>query len=723
VAVSASKSSALQSVRFRVPDLDCAEELRLIERGLRELPGIVALEPNYLQRGLRVEFDPARLNEAAVSRRLSEIGFPAEVVATPALTVTTAPARRPVLRPGTLVAAVLLVLATAGWLWVGDEPWVVALAIAATLAAGVDVARAAWRAIRLRAIDMNVLMTVAAVGAIATGHHFEAATAMLLFGVSLWLEDFSFARARSAVAALVECAPRVAHRLEGSQIVDVDPLTVSAGDLLLVRPGERIAADGRIERGSSSVNQAAITGESVPVDKVVGDDVYAGTLNGEQALEVRATRPAQGSVLAHIARLVDEAQSRRSPTERFVDAFARRYTPAVMIIAAIVATVPNFVLRPLGLVIDADATAWDWLYRGLVLLVIACPCALVISTPVTIVCGLYAAARRGLLVKGGQSLEQAGRVQAIAFDKTGTVTTGRARVTRVLPSGACDERKLLAIAAALESQSEHPLARAIVAAAEARGIARLPADKVSAVRGLGVEGTIGGTRYAIGSRRMLVERGVDVGTNDDAAIDQAPSAEIEVLIAAGQQLLGAIYLADTARSDAAATINRLRAAGLGPFFMLTGDRREVAEEMARRVGIEHVHAELLPQDKLAVVERLVREHGNLAMIGDGVNDAPALAASSLGVALGGEASDTALETADVVVLAGRFERLVDLMQLGRRTRRKLAENIVASLVIKTAILLLAAAGFAGMWIAVAADVGASLLVIANGMRLLRAGER
>ena len=260
MAISADKSSALHSVRFRVPDLDCAEELRLIERGLRELPGIVALEPNYLVRGLRVEFDPARLDESAVARRLREIGFPGEIVAAPVLAVTTPPARRPVLRPGTLLAAVLLALATVGWLWVGDEPLVIGLAIAATLAAGVDVARAAWRAIRLRAIDMNVLMTVAAVGAIATGHHFEAATAMLLFGVSLWLEDFSYARARSAVAALVECAPRVAHRLEGSQIVDVDPLTVSPGDLLLVRPGERIAADGRIERGNSSVNQAAITG-------------------------------------------------------------------------------------------------------------------------------------------------------------------------------------------------------------------------------------------------------------------------------------------------------------------------------------------------------------------------------------------------------------------------------------------------------------------------------
>lgn len=697
-----------------MPDLDCAEELRLIERGLRELDGIAAIEPNYLERGLRIDYDPVQLDEDSLRRRLSEIGFHAEVLPNATLAVVAAPAPRPALRRETWVAAVLLLLAAAGWLWSGERLAVIVLAAAATLAAGVNVGRAAWRAVRLRAIDMNVLMTVAAVGAIATGHYFEAATAMLLFSLSLWLEEFSYARARNAVAALVECAPRIAHRLAGNQVVDIDPLLVSAGDLLLVRPGERIAADGRVERGRSSVNQAAITGESLPIDKDVGDDVFAGTLNGEQALEIRATRPARESVLAHIARLVDEAQSRRSPTERFVDHFARRYTPAVMFLAALVATVPYFVLRPLGLTLNPSTTAGDWLYRGLVLLVIACPCALVISTPVTIVCGLYATARRGLIVKGGQCLEQAGRVRALAFDKTGTLTTGRARVTRVVPIGEVDERRVLAIAAGLETHSEHPLARAIVTAAHDRGFDRLPADNVSAVRGLGVEGSVGGTHYVVGNRRMLRERGIR-----STPPEEAPSSEIEVLLAAHGQLLGAIYLADAPRTEVVETLGRLRAAGLGPMVMLTGDRREVANAIAGPLGIDQVYAELLPQDKLAIVERLAADYGHLAMIGDGVNDAPALAAASLGVALGGEASDTALETADVVVLAGSFARLLDLFEIGRRTRRKLAENIVVSLAIKVAILLLAAAGLAGMWLAVAADVGASLLVIANGMRLLR----
>jgi Cd2+/Zn2+-exporting ATPase len=562
---------------------------------------------------------------------------------------------------------------------------------------------------------MNALMTIAAIGALGLREWFEAATAMLLFNVSLWLERSSMDRARRAVQGLVQLTPAVAHRIDADGLHDVHPDELDVGERVLVKPGERIPVDGVVVAGESAVNQATITGESMPVERTSGDDVYAGTHNAEGALEVRVGKPAAESTLAHIARQVEQAQVHRAPTARFVDQFARRYTPVVIVLAVLIAFGPPLV---------TGAALGAWIHRSLVLLVIACPCALVISTPVTIVLGLYQAARRGMLIKGGEHLERAGRVTAVAFDKTGTLTTGEATVIEIVPQAGVTEDEVLRVAASLEQASDHPLAKAILAAARDRRLDLTAVADFSAVRGFGVQGTLDGERCFVGSPRMLRDAGKPIAIapalDGDAArqlLSVNGTATI-ALVGTSSRLLGAIHLADPPRTEAARAIAELHALRIQPLMMLTGDSRAVAGAIARELGIDEVHAELLPDDKVREVGALAKRVPHLAMVGDGVNDAPALAAAHLGIALGSTASDVARETADVVILSPRLERVSELVRLGRRCRRLLAQNIVLALAIKAMVLLLAMADWATMWMAVAADVGASLLVIANGMRLV-----
>jgi Cd2+/Zn2+-exporting ATPase len=707
---------------FHVAALDCPEELALIQKGLRSLDGVGPLHADYIKRRLRVEFDDQRVAVEHIATRLKEIGFPGELPQEAELpTVSPKQAQRrlgltTIIGGGLLLVAGIIHLVA---LNATDVPsiWLSRLAaglsIVSTIISGTPVARAGLRAIRLRALDMNALMTIAAVGALAIGDYFEAATAMFLFGVSLWLESFSLGRARRAVESLLQLTPAVAHRLEPSGVVDVSSRELRPDDVMLVKPGERVPVDGVIERGASAVNQAPITGESLPVDKTVGDQVFAGTLNGEGSLEVRATCDAQNSTLSHIARLVEQAQTQRSATERFVDLFARRYTPAVIGLAILIAAVPPL-LAHFGVSWAATVSAGEWFHRGLVLLVIACPCALVISTPVTVVCGLHRAARQGMLVKGGEHLENAGLIDCIAFDKTGTLTTGAAQVTRIEPDAGATADDVLRIAAALESQSEHPLALAVVTAARDRGLTWPEPTDFTALRGFGVRGNLQGETWFAGNSRLFREEQLP-----GAAQSSASESLTQILVGTRNRFLGVIYLADACRPDAAAAIAELRQLGIQQIAMLTGDRQEVADRVARELDIREVFADLLPQDKVARVTQLVETYPHMAMVGDGVNDAPALAAARLGIVLGSQSSDTALETADVVVMSAQVRRVADLVRLGRRTRRLLSQNIVLALSLKAAVLLLAAAGVATLWMAVAADVGASLIVIFNGMRLLR----
>ncbi|MEZ5933098.1 MAG: cation-translocating P-type ATPase [Alphaproteobacteria bacterium] len=568
----------------------------------------------------------------------------------------------------------------------------------------------AWHAARNLRPDINLLMVIAVTGAVAIGEWFEAATVTFLFALSLTLESWSVGRARRAIAALLDLTPPTI-RLYSATKPDQEMAAADApvGTLFVVRPGERIALDGEIVSGATAVNQAPITGESMPVPKDAGDDVFAGTINGEGVIVVESRKRADDTTLARIIRMVEQAHSRRARAEQWVEKFAKIYTPAVIIVAIAVFLVPPLLFGGF----------WeDWFYQALVLLVIACPCALVISTPVSIVSGLASAARNGLLIKGGSYLEQPARLKAIAFDKTGTLTLGEPKVVQVVPLNGHDERELLQRAAALEQASTHPLARAILDHAAALAVPPIEADHVRALPGKGVEGRIGETAFWLGSHRYFLERGL---TENEASV-QAEKLEqcgrTVVLIGNDQHVCGLIAVADAVRPEAKTALSALRGAAISHLVMLTGDNEATAKAIAKEVGIDEVRAELLPDDKVAAVEELVATHGTVAMVGDGINDAPAMARASLGIAMGTIGSDAAIETADIALMSDDLQRLPWLIEHSRRTVGIIEQNIIFSLGIKVLFVVLTFAGFATLWGAIAADVGASLLVVANALRLL-----
>lgn len=718
-----------QTTIFHIPALDCPDELALVQRSLRNTPGVFQLLPDYLGRKLRVEFDPVRISESDILKAIESAGFPAQMalpVISGSPTAATDEIQNRASRVGTYVGGILLLAAVLARLIMGPRDWpVIVLAIASTASSGWPVAVAALRAIRLRALDMNVLMMVAGAGAIAIGDYFEAATAMFLFGISLWLERMSLRRAQKGIRLLLDLAPNVAHRVSKSgtsdeKVDDVHPDQLSIGEQVLVRPGERIPTDGEVLSGESAVNQAPITGESLPVDKKPGDRLFAGTLNGEGSLIFSVTKTFGNTTLAQIDRLVEEARTRRSPTERFVDAFARRYTPAVILLAVGVVVIPSL-LGWWGVGWATSVRPVQWLERGLVLLVIACPCALVISTPVTIVSALYRATRLGILVKGGEFLERVAALRSVALDKTGTVTTGSMEVVAVDSFNGESQGNVLAIAAALERNSEHPLATAIVAKAQQRGIVTSTSISITAVRGFGVHGDVNGKTYFLGNPRLFAESGFQLSDSDVQRLRSSASGNHQgsttTWLGTSDRLLGAIRLADHPRPGIQEAIADLRQQGVARVVMLTGDNSAAAQAIASEIGIDEVYAELLPQDKIEKVRSLLG-NGSVAMIGDGVNDAPALAAADIGIALGGQSSDTALESADVVVMTPDLAKVAELVRLGRRCRRILKQNISFALASKLGVMLLAVAGMASMWMAVAADVGASMIVIANGMRMI-----
>ncbi|GER08786.1 copper-translocating P-type ATPase [Iodidimonas muriae] len=568
----------------------------------------------------------------------------------------------------------------------------------------------AWYAARGLRPDMNLLMTVAIAGAIVIGEWFEAATVAFLFALSLTLESWSVGRARRAIAALVDLSPPMVRllRADGSE-TDVPVAEVNPGDRFIVPAGERIGLDGRVVAGASTVNQAPITGESVPVEKAIGAEVFAGTINGDGTLAVEATKAAGNTMLSRIIRMVEEAHGRRAAAEQWVEKFARVYTPAVMALALLVFLVP-----PL-----AFGGAWDdWFYRALVLLVIACPCALVISTPVSIVAALASSARAGVLVKGGAYIELPARLKAIAMDKTGTITRAEPVVAQVIPLGDHTETELVARAAALEARSTHPLARAILDHADHRGITPAPADDVQVLKGKGLTGTFDGEPFWLGSHRYVVERGQD--TPETAKRVEALEADGKTVIAVGnpRHVCGLIAVADTVRPEAREIVEQLHAAGITHVVMLTGDNRVTASAIARDLGIDEVHAELLPDDKVKKIEELVARYGTVAMVGDGVNDAPALARANLGIAMGAIGSDAAIETADVALMTDDISKLPWLIRHSRRTLAIIRQNIVFSLGVKAIFVVLTFAGYATLWGAIAADIGASLLVVANALRIM-----
>ena len=711
---------------FRVDGMDCAEEIATLKRELAPLVGGEdRLAFDLLHAKLSVR--PAQSLEAeAVVEAVRRAGMRAE----PWRSGATAEKESAWQRHGRawvaaasgwfLTAAAVVHVLVAGGLEAAfgaegahEVPPLARLLYALGILAGFWlVLPRAWLAARRLRPDMNLLMAVAVVGAIAIGEWFEANAVAFLFAVSLALEAWSVGRARRAVGALLDLAPRQAHWLrDGARTVDVPPEQVPLGARIQIRPGERIPLDGTVITGESAVDESLVTGESLPRDKAPGAAVFAGTINGDGVLTVEVTKEAGQTTLARIARLVGEAHGRRAPSEQWVDRFARVYTPIVMALALLVAAGPPLLL---------DASFSTWLYRGLVLLVIACPCALVISTPVSIVAGLTAAARHGVLIKGGVHLEAAGRVVAIALDKTGTLTQGRARVVDVVGLGGHTEAEVLARAAAMEVHSDHPLARAIVAAARERQIPFEPADSFEILKGKGAHARVGGRDYWLGSHRYLEERGQE--TEEVHAHASAMSDDGSSVVAVGNErhACGLIAIADDIRPEAREALEALQRLGVEHVVMLTGDNAATALAVGSRLRLADVRAELLPENKVAAVEALTRRYSVVAMVGDGVNDAPAMARASFGIAMGAAGSDVAIETADVALMSEDLRRLPWLVRHGRATLRVVRQNIAAALVVKAVFVVLALLGSASLWSAIAADMGASLLVIFNGLRLVRA---
>jgi Cd2+/Zn2+-exporting ATPase len=584
--------------------------------------------------------------------------------------------------------------------------------LSSILIGGYPVARKGLRNLLRLNFDMNVLMTIAITGALIIGEWNEAAVVAFLFAVSEMLESYSMEKARQSIRSLMELAPREATVLRNGQEVRIPVEEVNAGDILVVKPGEKISLDGIILEGATSVNEAPITGESMPVEKEPGDPVYAGTLNQQGAFRMRATKRAEDTTLARIIQLVEKAQGERAPSQAFVDRFAKVYTPLIILMAAGVALIPPLLL----------GGNWNhWVYEALALLVVACPCALVISTPVAIVSAIGAAARNGVLVKGGIYLEEIGRLRAVAFDKTGTLTMGKPEVTDLLPASEQTEEELLRLAAGLEARSEHPLARAIIQRADEREIPYAPARSFYAVPGKGAEGEIDGIRYWIGKPSWAEEKGL----NTDPLMARIGALQKQgktvMLLGTEEEILGLVAVSDPVRPQSVDAILRLRRYGIKT-RMLTGDNRSTAAAIAQQVGVDDYEAELLPEEKLQQVRLLLRQYGTAAMVGDGINDAPALAAASVGIAMGGAGTDTALETADVVLMGDDLLKLPFAIRLGQRAVRVIRQNIAFSLGTKLLAVLLVFPGWLTLWLAILADMGATILVTLNGMRLFRTRE-
>lgn len=557
--------------------------------------------------------------------------------------------------------------------------------------------------------DMKTLMTIAIIGAAIIGEWREGAVVVFLFAVSEALEAYSMNKARQSIRLLMDIAPPTAIVKRGSEQLELATEDIVIGDILLVKPGQKIAMDGQVLSGSSTVNQAAITGESVPVHKTATDEVFAGTLNEEGALEVTVTKLVGDTTIAKIIHLVEEAQAEKAPSQKFVDKFAKYYTPAIVVLAILIAIVPPM--------FGGD---WNtWIYQGLAVLVVGCPCALVVSTPVAIVTAIGNAARQGVLIKGGVHLEETGRLDAIAFDKTGTLTKGYPEVTDFIVNEGVAKEQLLSAIAAVESMSQHPLAKAVVDYARDNGAETVAMTNFQSVTGKGAYAEINDVKTYIGSIGWAQE----LSALPESMLQQAASLQREgksvMAIVKDSAFSGLLAVADPIRAESQAVLKQLKAIGIRHTVMLTGDHQTTAQAIADKLDVEDVRAELMPEDKLMAIKQLSEQYGRVAMVGDGVNDAPALAAASIGIAMGGAGTDAALETADIALMADDLEKLPYTVKLSRKTLRIIKENIMFALGLKIVALLLIIPGWLTLWIAIFADMGATLLVVLNSLRLLR----
>ncbi len=691
------------SKTYLIEGMDCAACANTIVNHLKNISGVQDVRVNFSTGKAQVEHDTPT---EEIIREISKAGYTATLI-TSSRTVSSSQKTNtlPVITSGVLIALGFTSSFFGIPLLISNVLYAIAMIIS-----GYKPAKSAYYGIKSRSLDMNVLMTVAALGAAIIGEWLEGATVVWLFALGVMLQTRSIEQTRNSIRNLMNLAPPDAWIKSEHTLIKKAVEDVMIGDVLVVKPGDRIPLDGEIVQGDSSINQAPITGESIPVDKTVGDAVYAGTINENGSLEIKVTKLVKDTTISKIIHLVEEAQEKKAPTQAFIDKFAAIYTPIVFILALFVMVLPPLV----------DGLWEEWFYKGLELLVVACPCALVISTPVAIVSAIGNAAKNGVLIKGGTFLEKAGSINAIAFDKTGTLTEGKPAVSDIIALKS--EQELLAVIKTLEAYSNHPIAKAIVAYADERNVDTLDGANFRSITGKGVQATINGTNYYAGNKKLFIELGTTFENLQTHVERFEESGKTIIIVGTEKELLGVISVADTIRSTTVSALQNLKNTSIKQTVMLTGDHEGTAKTIAKEAGVERYFANLLPEDKVKAIQKLQTEGYKTAMVGDGINDAPALATADLGIAMGGAGTDTAMETADIVLMADNLEKLPHTIKLSRKALKVIKQNIWFSIIIKAIALIFIFPGWLTLWIAVLSDTGAALLVILNSLRLLKMKE-
>ena len=689
-----------------IEGMDCSDCARVIEHSLGRMDGVLSVNVNYPAEKMWIEYDNKKINRASIEKRVRSMGYEIPVEG---LRSWYKENREIVF---SLIAGLLLLIG-----WLGETFFGLPVAIATTLYitayifGGWDISQHAWHAIKEKHFDTDLLMVMAALGAAALGEFAEGALLLFLFSLGHALEERALDRARAAVRALADLAPKVALVRRDGKEQELPVESLQLEDLVIVRPGVRIPVDGVISNGNSGVDQASVTGESMPVDKAPGDQVFASTVNGEGALEVKVTRLAKDSTLSRVMKMVEEAQAQKSPTQQTVEKFERVFVPAVLIFTGLIIILPPLFGFPFR----------ESFLRAMTLLVAASPCALALGTPASILAGVAQAARNGVLVKGGMHLENLGRLKAIAFDKTGTVTHGKPEVTDIVAfqSSGWKEADLLSIAAGAESRSAHPLAQAVVRSAQTKGVPASVMDEVESLTGRGLRAVTMGKTIWVGNQKLMDEAGVILAADAmQKAQSLQESGKTLFWVAENKTAIGLIALSDTLRKEAASTMSALKKIGVEHTIMLTGDNARSASAIAAEVGLTEFRADLMPEDKLTIIRELVKQYGQVAMIGDGVNDAPALANATVGIAMGGAGTDVALETADVALMGDDLSKLPFAVGLGRATRNIIMQNLFISLGVIALLIVTSLTGIVSIGIAVIFHEGSTLVVVANALRLL-----
>ncbi|MGD0056925.1 MAG: cation-translocating P-type ATPase [Methanomassiliicoccales archaeon] len=698
-----------QRMTCRIDGMDCIECAKKIEKAVKDIEGVKQVRVSYTLGKMSLEVEKGKVSVDQLKRSVGILGYKLEREEGARYEEFFSWENHRLV--ATTVSGVLFFLGMVTEYILHVGPLFLWFYAGAIIVGGYCIARRGVAAVIERYLDINMLMVVAVAGSIAIGAYSEGSAIVFLFSLAVMLESFSIARTRRSISELMDFAPNQALVKAGEKEEYYDVNDVSIGDIVVVRPGERVPMDGVVEKGQSSVDESAVTGESKPAKKKVGDIVFAGTLNAEGYLEFKVTKKFQDTVISKIVKLVEEAETKKAPTERLVDRFARYYTPIVVLMAVMVMILPTLLFSQ-----PFEA----WFYRGLVLLVISCPCALVISTPVSVVSAITGATRKGILFKGGAYLERMGQISIVAFDKTGTITRGRPEVEEIVPLNGYSKEEVLKVAASAENRSEHHLARAVMAKAKELEVTALETESFEVVSGKGVSAVILGKRVYAGSLHFFRDRGIDVSKYEDFIGEKNKEGKTAIVVGTEKEIMGLLTVRDMPRPEAKETIAQLKALGIKKVVMLTGDDERVAARVAKELGIDEYKARLLPEEKVKAVEEYQVAYGPLIMIGDGVNDAPALATAEIGVAMGVAGTDIALEAADVALMGDDLRTVVYGVRLSRKAAAVIKQNVSVSLAVKMLFFVLVFPGLITLWLAILiGDLGTSFGVITNAMRLVR----